>query len=201
MKKNKMMRIASILLVAVLLSTCAISGTFAKYTSTVTGSDSVTVAKWAIEVNDTEIVKNGAPAFALFDTAAQYDEDGNDVAAGKIAPGTQGSFNFKVENVSEVSVKYAITFTVTFPTGIDNTRFKFYSNDTMTTEISADATGKYTVVSDVEIEVNDTEADVVNVYWQWTFADTVDDSDLGELAQNGTTTVTVAPTITVEQVD
>ena len=38
MKKNTMMRIASVLLVAVLLSTCAISGTFAKYTSQYTGS-------------------------------------------------------------------------------------------------------------------------------------------------------------------
>ena len=46
MKKNKMMRIASALLVAVILTTCAISGTFAKYVTSTPGSDSARVAKF-----------------------------------------------------------------------------------------------------------------------------------------------------------
>lgn len=201
MKKNKMMRIASVLLVAVLLSTCAISGTFAKYTSTVTGSDSVTVAKWSIKVNNSEIaVANPSVTFNLFTTGAQYDEAGNDVAAERIAPGTKGSFNFNVENTSEVSVKYTITFTAIFPEGIDSTRFKFYSDEAMTEELTV-TDGKYTAANAIEIEVDDNEADIVNVYWQWTFGDDANDTALGILAQNGTTVVTVNPTITVEQVN
>ena len=43
MKKNIMMRVASALLIAVLLTTCAISGTFAKYVSTASGSDTARV--------------------------------------------------------------------------------------------------------------------------------------------------------------
>jgi len=46
--KNKMMRIASVLLVAALITTCAISGTFAKYVTKVSGEDSARVAKWGI---------------------------------------------------------------------------------------------------------------------------------------------------------
>ena len=46
MKKNTMMRVASALLVAVLLTTCAISGTFAKYVSSAETSDTARVAKW-----------------------------------------------------------------------------------------------------------------------------------------------------------
>lgn len=46
MKKNTMMRLASALLVLVLLTTCAISGTFAKYTSSASGNDSARVAYW-----------------------------------------------------------------------------------------------------------------------------------------------------------
>ena len=46
MRKNKMMRLASALLVAVLLSTCAISGTFAKYVTSSTGTDKARVAYW-----------------------------------------------------------------------------------------------------------------------------------------------------------
>ena len=64
MKKNTMMRIASVLLVAVLLSTCVISGTYAKYTSTVTTSDSARVAYWGFNSSTVEI--------ALFD----YEDDG-----------------------------------------------------------------------------------------------------------------------------
>ena len=202
MKKNRMMRLASVLLVLTLLTTSVISGTFAKYTSTVTGSATATVAKWSFEVNDTEIATT-TPAtvtFNLFDTSTNFDEAGNDVVNGKIAPGTKGSFNFKVENTSEVSAKYTITFGATFPTGIDGNRFKFYSDAAMTNEISV-VDGKYAAANGVEIEVGDTEADTVTVYWQWTFGDNVDDSAIGIAARNGTTVVTVTPTIVVAQVD
>ena len=50
MKKNKMMRIASILMVVTLLSTCAISGTFAKYVTKASGEDQARVAKWGVVV-------------------------------------------------------------------------------------------------------------------------------------------------------
>lgn len=45
-KRNKAMRLASALLVLTLLTVCAISGTFAKYTGSITGSDKARVAYW-----------------------------------------------------------------------------------------------------------------------------------------------------------
>ena len=96
MKKNTMMRLASILLVAVLMSTCAISGTFAKYTSEQTATDSARVAKWSFKVGETDIATT-AFVFDLFNTVK--DTEGateNDVATAEnatiIAPGTSGSF-------------------------------------------------------------------------------------------------------------
>lgn len=50
MKKNKMMRLASFLLIAVILTTCAISGTFAKYVTSDSGTDTARVAKWGVEI-------------------------------------------------------------------------------------------------------------------------------------------------------
>lgn len=50
MKKNKMMRIAAVLLIVTLLSTCVISGTFAKYVAKATMDDSARVAKWGIKI-------------------------------------------------------------------------------------------------------------------------------------------------------
>ena len=53
MKKNRMMRLASALLVAVLLTTCAISGTFAKYVTTASATDTARVAKWGVDIDVT----------------------------------------------------------------------------------------------------------------------------------------------------
>lgn len=50
MKKNKMMRLASVLLVLVMLTTCVISGTFAKYVTAASDTDSARVAKWGIAI-------------------------------------------------------------------------------------------------------------------------------------------------------
>ena len=48
MKKNRMMRLASILLVCVLMTTSVISGTFAKYTTQDAANDTARVAKWGV---------------------------------------------------------------------------------------------------------------------------------------------------------
>ena len=49
MKKNYSMRIASMLLVLVLLTTCVISGTFAKYVTSGSATEQARVAKWGVE--------------------------------------------------------------------------------------------------------------------------------------------------------
>ncbi len=91
MKKNNMMRLASVLLVLVLLTTCAISGTFAKYVSTSTSNDAARVAYWgfgkAAAINITD----------LFLTA--YDGNGDlsvnsENGEGLIAPGTTNNEDF-----------------------------------------------------------------------------------------------------------
>jgi hypothetical protein len=51
MKKNVMLKIASVLMVAVLLTTCAISSTFAKYVTTGPSVENeATAAKWGIKI-------------------------------------------------------------------------------------------------------------------------------------------------------
>jgi hypothetical protein len=51
MRKNKMLRLASGMMVATLLSTSVISGTFAKYVTTGSASDTAVVAKWGVTVS------------------------------------------------------------------------------------------------------------------------------------------------------
>ena len=111
MKKNTMMRLASGLLVAVLLSTCAISGTFAKYVTTADVEDSARVAKWGVSVTATG---------SLFETqyandgTVETDKGGNDIAftvvsSGSddvVAPGTAKAdgLTFSITGTPEVAV-------------------------------------------------------------------------------------------------
>lgn len=84
MKKNKIMRLASALLVLTLMTTCAISSTFAKYTTSASGTDSARVAKWGFTpttITLTDLFKN------TYDATVQGATD-------VIAPGTKGEAKF-----------------------------------------------------------------------------------------------------------
>ena len=103
MRKNKMMRAASGLLVAVLLSTCAISGTFAKYTTSVSSSDKARVATWGFTQTSIDLTN-------LFKTAYDKNVLGT---ADVIAPGTTNSAKFKFSyDGQETAPEVAYTFTV-----------------------------------------------------------------------------------------
>lgn len=116
MKKNVMMRVASALLVAVLLSTCAISGTFAKYVTTESGSDQARVAKWGVEIV-ADSFNMFTDTYATDDTTATFtgtysvdSNDGKDV----FAPGTKGTFaDFAITGTPEVAVDVDVVPTVT----------------------------------------------------------------------------------------
>lgn len=109
MKKNKMMRIASFLLVAVLMSTSAISGTFAKYVTTASASDTARVAKWGIKMDSTgastfvDTYQSGTPAT---DTVVGTDGDDVDtIVDDVVAPGTSGSTTYHVTGAPETAYK------------------------------------------------------------------------------------------------
>ncbi len=120
MKKNTMMRIASALLVLTLLSTCAISGTFAKYVTTATGDDSARVANWGFTTTTMNISNLFANAYKYNETAAATGEESTSVvgtsSADVIAPGTAGSATFKFaydgqEAAPEVAYNFEVSTT------------------------------------------------------------------------------------------
>lgn len=111
MRKNKTMRAAAGLLVATLLTTSVISGTFAKYTTSASGDDSARVAKWGVTVkaNGTTFAKEYAKTDKSFTLATN-----SVVAAGAtdeakenvIAPGTSGQMaKMELSGTPEVAVK------------------------------------------------------------------------------------------------
>ena len=110
MKKNVMMRVASVMLVLVLMTSSVISGTFAKYVTTNNGSDKARVATWGVDVT----VAGTTFADAYIDEKVAYSEastvlsaiEGDDV----VAPGTEGkmaAFDIKGKPEVDVKVTYA----------------------------------------------------------------------------------------------
>ena len=118
MKKNRMMRVASALLVAVLLSTCAISGTFAKYVTTAGANDTARVAKWGVSVSTTGSLFSTQYAN---DGTIEKDKSGSDIAMtvvssstdNVVAPGTANATGlaFAITGTPEVAVN--ISFNIT----------------------------------------------------------------------------------------
>ena len=108
MKKNVMMRVASAMLVLTLLTTCIISGTFAKYTTKGEFQDSARVAKWGVTINI-----NGDSTFA--NTYAATDENTtitNSVFANTkvVAPGTANANGAAVTVSGTPEVAFRLSF-------------------------------------------------------------------------------------------
>ena len=189
MKTNKMMRIASVLLVAVLLTTCVISGTFAKYTTTSTAEATAKIAKWQIDFTK----KDGETQEFTFDLFATVNDtlngnDETDVADERIAPGTEGSFKIEFTNNSEVNVQYFMeSFTISEGAPAD---LKFCTTED----------GTYVAASAFAATINKTTVNMNNkgeltVYWMWDFGEDRVDNAYSALD------VTVTAKVTVEQVD
>lgn len=120
MRKNRMMRAASALMVAVLLTTSTISGTFAKYVTQDSASDTARVAKWGVELQavgnlygetyglltDNKIVKDDS-------SEDKFSVQSNALASDVVAPGTKNDegFTFSLKGQPEVDGKITTTMT------------------------------------------------------------------------------------------
>ncbi len=219
MKKNKMMRLASFLLVAVLLSTCAISGTFAKYVTSADASDAARVAKWGVTVT--------ADAEGTF--AKEYASDTADYAAATVissekvvAPGTSGVLaNVAVTGTPEVAVRVSYTATLDLGDNWVDANGAYYCP----LEITVNGTtykgtdSQYTDVNAFETAVNNAingftqdfaankainyNADT-SITWKWAFEgnDDVKDTALGDAAAAGkAATIDLKMTVTATQID
>ena len=116
MKKNVLMRAASGLLVATMLTTCAISGTFAKYVTQDNGGDLARVAKWGVVVQvegdlygENYLDTTNTASDDKEDTVSVSSKTNTDLAgtstANLVAPGTKSSdspYSFSINGTPEV---------------------------------------------------------------------------------------------------
>lgn len=150
MRKNRMMRLASALLILTMVTTCAISGTFAKYVTSDTATDSARVAKWGVVV---DVYGTDAAVEEIF--GEDYNDaivsggtkvvsavDGEDI----VAPGTNGTLGtIKITGKPEVVVDVTADVNLEISDWVIDTDTKYFpivikvNNNAVTYAIDADA--------------------------------------------------------------
>ena len=229
MKKNKMMRLASLVLVGVLMTASAVSGTFAKYVSAGSGTDTARVAKWGVAITASS---------DIFDT--QYNtDDGTYTGAlsvessntdNVVAPGTtKTAAAFGLTGIPEVATR--VTYTLdnfALSTNWLDQNGDFYcplvftvNKGSATTEIKGiDYTSAAAIKAAIDSALEDCKQEFapntdlstaiastkVALSWEWPFyvsdANDVKDTALGNQASIGNAaTVAVTLTCTATQID
>ena len=220
-KKNVLMRSAGLLLVLVLVTSCFVGSTFAKYTVGGTGSDTARVAKFGVNVT-----ANGtmfAREYATDDRSAGTITKSVISTDKVVAPGTKGNMaSMTLTGTPEVAVRVSYT--------VNKFELKGWTTDG-TTEycplVFTVGTASYkigdagiTSVSDLQDKVKaaitayskDYEAntdlsgvgaDSLKVSWAWAFeGDDAKDTALGSrAAEDKAATVELEITTTVTQID
>lgn len=224
MKKNIMMRVASALFVSVLLSTCAISNTFAKYVSTGSSENSARVAKWGVTVTGTSDMfakeyEKDDENFTLETNTVVSTGDAENV----VAPGTGGTMTkFSITGTPEVAVR--VNFEGNLDLGdkwVDESS-NYYCPIEITVGDTAFKGTSYASVEEFENAVNgkiatfskdyaaNTDlstigADAPSISWKWAFEgnDNVKDTYLGDQAttEGNAATISLNVTATVTQID
>lgn len=117
MKKNVMMRLACFLLVAVLISTSAISGTYAKYTTQDAGNDEARVAKWGVELQVFGNLYGDTYIDSIYRAADATDKSMTvqtlDTSKDVVAPGTKNEEGFEISLKGQPEVDGTITTSIT----------------------------------------------------------------------------------------
>ena len=179
MKKQKKTVLAVFAILGIAIIGLA-AGVVAKYLSSVTGTGSATVAKWAFSTDNT----GGTITCQLDQT---YDPA--TLKAGKIAPGTSGKCPFLISNAnSEVGVEFTIV-----PNSITNkpVNLVFYKDAAHTVSFNAANPITDTLAPGTTMDTP------VYVYWEWpyeTAGGNEDDTDAGESSNTMTITFDITGT-------
>ncbi len=205
MKKQRFFMLGIITVLVAVLSLTFVSSTFAKYTSTVSGTDTAKVAKWEWNYKGAKIETNTV-SFDLFNTildtkggAAETDVDAN-----LLAPGTKGSFEIKLVNKSEVNATYSITFASELQGGLGYLPIVFVLKDGEDNELARDTqlSAFNEKIKDVVMNMNSATDDVYTIEWEWVYeGNNTSDTELGEAAQSGNVQYKVDMMIVMTQVD
>lgn len=186
MKENIMKRTTLFLVVLLLVTTCIISATYAKYASTDVVTAGTNIAKWSFKVENVDISKTQTFNFDLFNTI-NYTDTGNETPhltqRNMIAPGTKGSFVVDLNNTSDVEAMCEFSLSTDYsnlPNGVTKIPLEFSFDGS-----TYSASPTYT-----ETPITSGATKQVTVYWRWP-ASGYSDTDKLLQGTNANATVTL----------
>lgn len=205
MKKNHAARLGALALALTLVSTCLMGGTLAKYTTTVTGTATATVAKWVFNANNAAADTKKFENINLGDT---LNYKVTDIKTGVIAPGTEGKFDIELNGTgSKVGIDYTIEIT---KAAITMQNKELPSNLVFSTkEIKEGNTGNSLDKLSSEsgsllsgtIDYNDSKMEkTITIYWKWPYATSTEGADIKDTNDSGIENITLDITVTGTQV-
>lgn len=219
-RSSMMVRLVALLAVAMMFTMCFVGGTFAKYTSSATGSDSATVAKWGVTVTGTvdtfkETYAKNDNSFTLAANTVVSTED-------VVAPGTSGSMaaftlggtpevavNVKFEGTLELGDKWVDSgsnYYCPIEITVGSTTFKgtdYASADLFEAAVNAEI-ATYTKDYEANKDLSTISGDAPVISWAWAFTGNEDAKDtyLGnQAAESNAATISLSVTVTVTQID
>ena len=112
---NKKIKLGIVLSLVTILSFYSVSGTFAKYTSSIDLSDEARVALWDFDLtrdvdlfHDSYIDKNGAYVKSFGCKTVTENGKEKEICDNVIAPGTSGEYTFRIKGAPETSYQIKI---------------------------------------------------------------------------------------------
>lgn len=172
MRKSKVRDIIVALIILV-IALFFIAGTYARYSSTGSGTGNVQVAKWAVKINDADITTTNTFTINFVEVA------NNNIVDGKIAPDGRLYADFEIDPTgSEVALDYEFALgqikagTEAAPDGIAVEKVCTVDGSTETPLTPTD--GKYTgtiALASQTAALSASEKVTVRVYIKWTNSD------------------------------
>lgn len=165
-QKSKSNIVVILLILAVIASSILCYYAYSKYTSTLTGNGTATVAKWNFKVN------GQTEQFTTINLAETIDRS-NNIAEGRIAPGTSGSFDLELDGTgSEVAIDYTITMDLSEKPQ----NLIFYTDSNYTEPVTTSGTTA-TINGYINLsEVSTPQAKTI--YWNWPYQTGAGDSEI-----------------------
>lgn len=222
--KNKFMRAAVILMALVLMTSCFVGGTFAKYVTAGNADDSARVAKFGVVVS----ASDGA-FYETYDSDSTYSGLTVEADTKVVAPGTEGNFaTIELSGTPEVAVEVAYAAEVSLSDAWVNEAGEYYCPIIVTVDGTDYVGTSYDSAAEFAADIQDaitgytaeyepgTDLSALNggsevaISWEWPFEDTtssngqndIDDTYLGDQAADGNAaTISIVVDVTVTQID
>lgn len=149
-KREKLIYITFITLLVAIMLLATISDIYARYSSTISGSGNIELAKWSFKVNEAQ----EGETFTLNIKTTDETET-------KISPESTGSFTLTIENASNVPAKYTIELDETFiETQKETDTIKIYTDESHETMIDL-------ANNTLQGKLQSSETKVITLYWKW----------------------------------